>query len=68
MICGGYAATIDTLTGGSTYTSPININVQLGTGGALAAGFHQINAGVPYQFTAAQAAQLVAAGVPLVVT
>lgn len=61
----GNAAFIDAATGGGTYTSPININVVLGSGGPLAAGFFQINAGVPYQFTTAQHAQLVAAGVTL---
>ena len=63
----GNAAFIDAATSGTTWTCAININAQLGSGGPLS-GFVQINAGQPYIFTAAQAAQLIAAGVPLVAT
>ena len=50
------------LAGVGTYTSAVSVNVQLG--GTLV----QINAGQPYQFTAAQVAQLAAAGVTLSAT
>jgi hypothetical protein len=64
----GNVAFIDTATGGGTYTCATNINVQLSLTGSPPAGFIEINTEQPYQFTAAQAAQLIATGVALFAT
>jgi len=64
MLGSGFADYVDAMTGGGTYTVASPVNVVLGSSGPLA-GFLELLPGKPYVFTAAQAAQLAAAGVVL---
>ena len=60
QVSSGNQATIDAIVGGTTYTVVNSVNF------VLNGAFIELRGGVPYQFTASQAAAYIAAGVPLV--